>query len=58
MTDLSTTPIPADLDTKGMDLDALLELAHERGYSMDELAERSGHGLIRELPRNLEGHLA
>ncbi len=39
-----STPAPPDLDTRGMDLDALLALAHEKGYSMDELVRRSKVG--------------
>ena len=58
MTDISTTPIPADLDTNGMNLDDLLKLAYEEGYSMDELAKRSGLGVGRQLPCDVEGHLA
>ncbi len=38
------TPAPPDLDTSGMDLDALLALAHEKGYSMDELVRCSTVG--------------
>ncbi len=44
MNDVGVTPIPADLDTEGLSLDQLLELAHEKGYSMDALVARSGVG--------------
>ena len=55
---LTPTPIPADLDTAGMDLDDLLKLAYKEGYSMDELAKRSGFGVGRELSCDVERHLA
>ncbi len=44
MTSVRVTPIPADLETEGLSLDQLLELAHEKGYSMDALVARSGVG--------------
>lgn len=44
MADEVVTPIPADLETEGLSLDQLLELAHEKGYSMDALVARSGVG--------------
>ena len=40
-------PVPTDLDTDGLNLDALLEIASEKGYSMDELVAHSG---IRRKP--------
>ncbi len=40
----SLTPVPSGLDTRGLDLDALLALAHEKGYSIDELVRRSTVG--------------